>query len=36
MVIGIQNGILNGQSLFFFSNEPFEKRPVMSFQDFDL
>jgi len=36
MVIRIQNGILNGQSSYFFSNQPFEKRPVMTIQDSDL
>jgi len=29
MVVGIQNGILNGWNWSFFSNKPFEKRPVM-------
>jgi len=34
MVIRIQNEILDGQSSRLFSNEPFEKRPVMTIEDF--
>jgi len=34
MVISIQNEILDGQSSGLFSNETFEKRPVMTIEDF--
>ena len=36
MVIGIQNEILDGQSSCLFSNEPFQKIPVMTIEDFVL
>jgi len=35
-LVGRLNEILNGQSSCPFSNEPFEKRPVMTIQDFVL
>ena len=35
-VIGMQNEILDGQSSALFWNEPFEKRPVMTIEDFVL
>ena len=34
IVIGIQNEILHGQSSGLFSDEPFEKKPVMTIEDF--
>jgi len=34
MVIGIQNEILDGGTWFLFSNEPYEKKPVMIIEDF--
>jgi len=34
MIIGIQNGILNGRSSGIFSNEPYYKRAVMIIQGF--
>ena len=36
IVTGIQNGFLSGRRLYFFSNEPFEKRPVMIIQSSNL
>jgi len=38
MVIEIQNGIMNSQSSYLFSNERFdpEERPVMKIQDSDV
>jgi len=36
MVIGMQIEILDGQSSVLFSNEPSEKRPVMTIEDFVL
>ena len=36
IVIGIEINILDGQSSGLFSNEPFEKRPVMTFEDFEF
>jgi len=36
MIIGMQTEILDGQSSGLFSNEPFEKRPVMTIEDFVL
>ena len=36
MVIGMQIKILDGQSSGLFSNEPSEKRPVMTIEDFVL
>jgi len=35
MLIEMQVGILGRQSSCLFSNEPFEKRPVMTTEDFD-
>jgi len=34
VVVGLQIGVVNDQS--FFSNESFEKRPVMTIQDSDF
>jgi len=34
MLVGMLDEILDGQSSFLFSNEPNEKRPVMTIQDF--
>jgi len=34
MVIGIQNEILDSESRLLFSNEPFEKKPAMTSEDF--
>jgi len=34
MVIGIQNEIPGGESWGLFSNEPYEKKPVMTIEDF--
>jgi len=34
MVIGIQNEILSGESWCLLSNEPYEKKPVMTIEDF--
>ena len=36
MLVEMQIEILDGQSLGLFSNEPFEKRPVMTIEDFVL
>jgi len=36
IVIGMEINILDGQSSGLFSNEPFEKRPVMTFEDFEF
>jgi len=36
MLVEMQIEILDGQSLGLFSNEPFEKRPVMAVEDFVL
>ena len=35
-VVGMKIEILDGRKLGLFSNEPFEKRPVMSIEDFHL
>jgi len=35
MAVGLEMEILGGQCLGLFSNEPFEKRPVMTIGDFD-
>jgi len=34
MLVRMLNEILDGESSCFFANEPFEKRPVMTIQDF--
>jgi len=36
MLVGMQIEILDDQSSGLFSNEPFEKRPVMTIEDFVL
>jgi len=36
MLVEMQNEILDGQSSGLFSNEPFEKKPVMTIEDFVL
>jgi len=36
MLVKMQFEIFNGQISGFFSNEPFEKRPVMTIEDFVL
>jgi len=36
IVIGMQNEIFDGQSSGLFLNEPFEKKPVMTVEDFVL
>jgi len=36
MLVEMQIEILDGQSSGLFLNEPFEKRPVMAFEDFIL
>jgi len=36
MLVEMQIEILDGQSSGLFSNEPFEKRPVMNIEDFVL
>ena len=36
MFIGTEIEILDGQSRGLFSNGPFEKRPVMTIEDFDF
>ena len=36
MIVEMQFEILAGQSSGFFPNEPFEKRPVMTIEDFVL
>jgi len=36
MVTGMKIEIVNGQSWGFFSNEPFEKKPVITILDFDF
>jgi len=36
MLVQVQIKILDSQSSGLFSNEPFEKRPVMTIEDFDL
>jgi len=36
MLVEMQIEILNGQSSGLFSNEPCEKRPVMTIEDFDF
>jgi hypothetical protein len=36
VLVETQIGILDGQSSFFSSNNPFEKRPWMSIEDFGL
>jgi len=36
ILVEMQIEILDGQNPGLFSNEPFEKRPVMTIQDFDL
>jgi len=36
MIVEMQFEILDGQSSGFFPNEPFEKRPVMTIEDFVL
>ena len=36
MVVEMEIDILDGQSSGLFSNEPFEKRPVMTIEDFVL
>jgi len=36
MLVEMQIEILDGQSSGLFSNEPFEKRPVMTIEDFVL
>jgi len=36
MLVETQIEILDGQSSCLFSNQPFEKRPVMTIEDFGL
>jgi len=36
MLVGMQIKILDDQSSGLFSNEPFEKRPAMTIEDFVL